>query len=68
VGGSLLVPDEDVMDLRVLPERVKERQGGAARIRPDDIDTLADQAFPDDFSTGVPLSKNNLTGEILETA
>jgi hypothetical protein len=53
VGGSLLVPDEDIVDLWVLGERVEEWEGGTARISPDDVDSLSDQAFPNDFGTGV---------------
>ena len=49
VGGGLLVPDEDVAQLRVGPQGVVERQDGAAGVSEQDLNALAQQAFADDF-------------------
>jgi len=53
MGGGLLVPDQDVVDLRVLGQGVEQRQGRPARIGPDGVDPFADQTLPDDIGAGV---------------
>ena len=51
IGGmcaTLLVPNEDVTNLRVVAEHVVERQDHAARVAEEDIDALADERLADD--------------------
>ena len=43
VGAALLVPDEDVPDLRVVAEDVVDREDDAARVREERVRALADE-------------------------
>jgi len=49
---GLLVTDQNVVNLRILGERV-EIGRAAPRIGPDDVDPFAKQTLPDDFCAGV---------------
>ena len=48
VGAALLVADEHVAELRVIPEDVVEGQDDAARIAEEDVDALAEQGLAQD--------------------
>jgi hypothetical protein len=47
----LLVPDQDVLDVVLLEQRIVERKDGAAGIAENDLNALVDEGSEDDFGT-----------------
>jgi len=52
VHGALLVPHQDVLDLRLLEQRVVDRQHGSAGIAEDVFDPLIGQRLDHHFRSG----------------
>jgi hypothetical protein len=52
VNGSLLVPDEDVLHLLLVKERIVDRKNRAARIAEDMLDPLILQGTDHHFGSG----------------
>ena len=48
VGAALLVPDQDVTELRIVAKDVVERKDHPARVAEEDVDTLEEERLADD--------------------